>query len=112
MRTPALPIPTPALTMESARLIRSGAKAAKMSQISGLYVMRQAVPERGQAKKTEQSRNVYENKQNVDILPSESSDILGKSTRIVGHFGTKRQESSDILVPIDKNRRTFLYQMT
>jgi hypothetical protein len=46
-------------------------------------------PKEDRPKKEEQSRNVYENKQNVDILPPQSSDILVESTRIVGHFGTK-----------------------
>ena len=61
------------------------------------------------SKKEEQSRNVYENKGNVYILARESSDILVESTRIVGHFSTKRHESSAILSPIDKIRRTFWY---
>jgi hypothetical protein len=104
--------PTPTLTMGSSRPIHTRAKAAKLSQICGLCVVPQAVAERGQAKKTEQSRNVYENKGNGDILPPESSDILVESTRIVGHFVTNRHESSAILSPIDKIRRTFLHQMT
>jgi hypothetical protein len=112
MRNPALPTPPPILTIDSSHLIHSRPKEAKLSQILWQNVVRQAVPERGLAKKEEQSRNVYENKQNADNLPSESSDILGKSTRIVGHFGTKRHESSVIVSPIDTNRRTFLYQMT
>jgi hypothetical protein len=93
MRNPALPTPiaspteTPTLMVGSPKLIHSpSAKAVNLSQICGLYVVRQAVPEREQAKKTEQSRNVYENKQNADILPPQSSVILVESTRIVGHF--------------------------
>jgi hypothetical protein len=82
-----------------------------LSQIGGLYVVLQEVPESDQAKNEEQSRNVYENKQNVDILPSKSSDILVESTRIVGHFGPKRQESSAILSPIDTNRRPFWHKL-
>jgi hypothetical protein len=109
MRNPASQI----LTTDSSPAFDSPrTKAANLSQIYGHCVVRQAVPEREQAQKEEQSRNVYENKQNTDILPPESSDILVESTRIVGHFGTKRQESSDILHPIDRNRRTFWYQMT
>jgi hypothetical protein len=109
MRNPA---PHTLITDSSHPIHSYGPKEAKLSQICGLYVVRLAVPEREQAKKEEQSRNVYENKQNADILPLESSDILVESTGIVGHFGTKRQESSAFLSPIDKNRRTFWYQMT
>jgi hypothetical protein len=91
--------------MDSFHPIYGVEKAAKLSQSCGLYVARQAAAERGQAKNEEQSRNVYENKQNAYILPAQT-------TRIVGHFSTKRHESSDIFVPIDTNRRTFCNQMT
>ena len=110
MRNPAPP--TPILTTDSSHVIHCFAKEVKLSQIYGLNVVRQADPEREQAKIEEQSRNVYENKQNEDILPSESSDILVESTGIVGHFGTNRHESSAILSPIDINRRTFWHQTT
>jgi hypothetical protein len=112
MRDLAIPSPTQILTTDSFQVIHRLAKAGKLSHICGHYVVRHAVSERGQAKNEKQSRNVYENKGNVYILPRESSDIFVESTRIVGHFGTKRQEPSVIVSPIDTNRRTFWCQMT
>jgi hypothetical protein len=83
-------IPTPALTVDSSFLIHSPTtKEANVSQIMRLNVVRQAPPERRNNKNTDQSRNVVENKQNTDILPPKSSEILCKMTRIVGHFATK-----------------------
>jgi len=63
--------------------------------------VRQAAPERKNNKNNDQSRNVYENKGNADNLPPKSSDILCKTTRIVGHFVIKRHEPSDIFAPND-----------
>ena len=58
----------------------SRTKAANLSQICGPYVMRQAGSESKNNKNYERSRNVVENKQNADILPAKSSDILCKTT--------------------------------
>jgi hypothetical protein len=98
MRTPECP----ALTMDRSSVIPSPTpKAAKKSHLSGLFVMGQATLPQEKVKNKEQSRNVYENKQNIDILPSKMHDILVESTEIVGHFGR-----------IDTNRRTFWTETT
>jgi len=61
----------------------------KLSLIFGQHVVRQADSTTKNNNNHERSRNVYENKQNVDILPPKSSGILVETTRVVGHFGTK-----------------------
>jgi hypothetical protein len=64
-------------------------------------------PKAKSVRNEEQSRNVYENKQNVDILLPQIYGILPQMTGIIGHFGPNQHESSAICHEMRANESTL-----